>query len=144
MELVIGIVFRQVERRMGANLEVQVFGTGVYHRPAASKAVSVRDILCVEFKVKGVVGVIGLEHPILVLPYYLKLSIPCETVLAHLVLHAVYAEGSTGNLAHNREEDGGTTAPEGRVSLPEVFVAVLLEALGLRSVGVDFEFYHCF
>lgn len=142
--LVLRVVFRQVEGRVGTNLEVQVFCAWVHYRPAADEAVTVRDVFCVQFKVKGIIGVVGVNHLVAVLPYFLKLGIPGEAMLAHFVLHAVYAERSTGNLAHYWEQDGGTTAPEGRVSLPEVFVAVLLEALGLCAVVIDFECYHCF
>lgn len=123
---------------------MKVFGARVDHCPATGKAVSVWDVLCVQLKVKGIVGVLPCHHLVAVLPYLLKLGIPGKTMLAHFVFHAVHAERAAGYLTHYREQDGGTTAPEGRVSLPEIFEAVLLDALGLCAVGVDFEFYHCF
>ena len=144
MEFVICIKLREIEGRVGANLEVQVIGARVGHRPTAGEAVSVRDVFCIQFKVKGIVWVFGLDHPVLVLPYFLKLRIPGEAMLAHFVLYSVHAERAAGHLTHYREQDGGSAAPEGRVSLPEVFVAVLLDGLWLCAVVADSEFYHCF
>ena len=83
-----------------------------------------------------------LNHLVLILPYFLKLGIPGKPVLAHLVLHTLHPEHTTRHLAHNGEQDGSSTSPVFRVSLPEVFLSGLGQALQLCPVSINLEFNH--
>ena len=127
------VVVRQQDRRMGADLEVDVARVGVQHFPFSVEASSLSSITHRQLKLIRILleRASGQHIPLTVED---ELRIPREAVLPHRVLLAVHAEGTAVHLPHHGKQDGRPPAPILRVPVPEVFVAVTFQALELSSM----------
>ena len=119
-----GVVVRQIEGRVRADLEMHRAFVAVGDRPLAVESVSIDPVGYGQFILVRIVlaGAVA-DHDIAVAAG-LKFRVPGEAVLLHHVLVSIDPEGIAGHFPHNREQNRRPTPPIRRISLPEVLPAV--------------------
>ena len=135
------MVIRKHQRRVRANLEIDVLVVAVQHFPAGVEAVAIGLVAHRQFELVGILlqGATG-EH--IALAVKGKFRIPGKSVLAHRVFLAVHTEHVAVDFSHHGEQDGRATAPECGITVPEVFAAVALQGLQFGAVEGNSEIYH--
>ena len=129
-----GVVVRQVEGRVRADLEMHRAFVAVGDLPLAVESASIGQVGHGQFILVRVVlaGAVA-DHYIAVAAGH-EFRVPGEPVLFHHIRIAIDPEGITGHFSHNREQDRRPTPPIRRISLPEVLPVAKAQALQFGAV----------
>ena len=137
----IGLEVRQVEGRVGTDLEGHVHRSAVFHAPFHVQAVAFEQVANHQAEGEGELAErVGrafepIDDAVVALVGNLEVGVAGKAVLAHFVHVAGMAELVVPDAAYGGEEHRRAAAPEAGIALPEVFLTVLADTLQFGSVG---------